>query len=81
MSLYVLYKILQWCSYIESYLGVSAVAAGGLPSVPTAVDNVVRDGRQNKKSKWDKVLTCLCICHKENIIIIISMDSLSHCFI
>ncbi|XVF87314.1 hypothetical protein PTKIN_Ptkin18bG0110300 [Pterospermum kingtungense] len=35
--------------------GVSAVAAGGLPSAPTAVDNIVRDGRQNKKSKWDKV--------------------------
>ncbi|KAG8482260.1 hypothetical protein CXB51_026997 [Gossypium anomalum] len=35
----------------------TAVAAGsGLPSGPTAVDNnIVRDGRQNKKSKWDKV--------------------------
>lgn len=36
------------------------MAAGGLPSAPTAVDNIVREGRQNKKSKWDKVLTCLC---------------------
>ncbi|XVE88221.1 hypothetical protein DITRI_Ditri19aG0051500 [Diplodiscus trichospermus] len=34
---------------------VTAVAGGGLPSAPTAVDNIVRDGRQNKKSKWDKV--------------------------
>ncbi|KAA8515089.1 hypothetical protein F0562_018124 [Nyssa sinensis] len=35
--------------------GVSTVAAGGVPSVPAAVDGVARDGRQNKKSKWDKV--------------------------
>ncbi|XWS19716.1 hypothetical protein CRYUN_Cryun31cG0040000 [Craigia yunnanensis] len=34
---------------------IAAVAGGGLPSAPTAVDNIVRDGRQNKKSKWDKV--------------------------
>ncbi|XVE51478.1 hypothetical protein DITRI_Ditri02bG0044200 [Diplodiscus trichospermus] len=34
---------------------VAAPAAGGLPSAPTAVDNIVRDDRQNKKSKWDKV--------------------------
>ncbi|XVF40311.1 hypothetical protein PTKIN_Ptkin01aG0103300 [Pterospermum kingtungense] len=34
---------------------VAAVASGGLPSAATAVDNIVRDGRQNKKSKWDKV--------------------------
>ncbi|KAE8671787.1 hypothetical protein F3Y22_tig00111917pilonHSYRG00002 [Hibiscus syriacus] len=33
------------------------VGAGGLPSAPNAVDNIVRDGRQNKKSKWDKVDT------------------------
>ncbi|OMO65402.1 HCNGP-like protein [Corchorus olitorius] len=39
---------------------ISVVAASGLPSAPTAVDNIVRDGRQNKKSKWDKVLVCLC---------------------
>ncbi|OMO76228.1 HCNGP-like protein [Corchorus capsularis] len=36
---------------------ISVVAASGLPSAPTAVDNIVRDGRQNKKSKWDKVDT------------------------
>ncbi|WRX27705.1 SAP30-binding protein - like 1 [Theobroma cacao] len=36
-------------------LPIAAVAAGGLPSAPTAVDNIVREGRQNKKSKWDKV--------------------------
>ncbi|KAL6991244.1 hypothetical protein U1Q18_009362 [Sarracenia purpurea var. burkii] len=35
--------------------GVSTVAAGGLHPVPHAVDSVTRDGRQNKKSKWDKV--------------------------
>ncbi|XP_059669661.1 uncharacterized protein LOC132314905 isoform X1 [Cornus florida] len=35
--------------------GVSTVVAGGLHSVPAAVDAVARDGRQNKKSKWDKV--------------------------
>ncbi|XWS12501.1 hypothetical protein CRYUN_Cryun37aG0094700 [Craigia yunnanensis] len=34
---------------------ITAVAAGGLPSAPTPVDNILRDGRQNKKSKWDKV--------------------------
>ncbi|GMI93494.1 hypothetical protein HRI_003018700 [Hibiscus trionum] len=33
----------------------AVVGAGSLPSAPTAVDNIVRDGRQNKKSKWDKV--------------------------
>ncbi|XVF25630.1 hypothetical protein REPUB_Repub13aG0229800 [Reevesia pubescens] len=38
-------------------LPIAAVAAGGLPSAPSAVDNIVRDGRQNKKSKWDKVDT------------------------
>ncbi|KAE8673305.1 nucleobase-ascorbate transporter 2-like [Hibiscus syriacus] len=36
-------------------LPTAVVGAGGLPSAPTAVDNIVRDGRQNKKSKWDKV--------------------------
>ncbi|MBA0627848.1 hypothetical protein Godav_022653 [Gossypium davidsonii] len=36
--------------------GCSVAAGSGLPSGPTAVDNnIVRDGRQNKKSKWDKV--------------------------
>ncbi|XP_022720384.1 uncharacterized protein LOC111278136 isoform X2 [Durio zibethinus] len=34
---------------------IAAVAAGGLPSASTAIDNIVRDGGQNKKSKWDKV--------------------------
>ncbi|KAH9749058.1 transcriptional regulator family protein [Citrus sinensis] len=29
--------------------------ASGLQSVPMATDAVARDGRQNKKSKWDKV--------------------------
>lgn len=31
------------------------MAAGGLHSVTAAVDSMTRDGRQNKKSKWDKV--------------------------
>ncbi|KAL8090824.1 uncharacterized protein LOC141698426 [Apium graveolens] len=35
--------------------GVSSVSTGGLLSVPAAVDSVVREGRANKKSKWDKV--------------------------
>ncbi|KAK2642472.1 hypothetical protein Ddye_024235 [Dipteronia dyeriana] len=35
--------------------GLSAAMAGGFHSVPTAVDAISRDGRQNKKSKWDKV--------------------------
>ncbi|XAR59262.1 hypothetical protein NMG60_11015005 [Bertholletia excelsa] len=35
--------------------GVSGLAAGGLPPLPAAVDSLARDGRQNKKSKWDKV--------------------------
>ncbi|KAK9274124.1 hypothetical protein L1049_018938 [Liquidambar formosana] len=35
--------------------GVSTMAASGLHSVPSAADAVVRDSRQNKKSKWDKV--------------------------
>ncbi|WVZ21460.1 hypothetical protein V8G54_008782 [Vigna mungo] len=33
--------------------GASAVTASGLPLVPPTADS--RDGRQNKKSKWDKV--------------------------
>ncbi|KAK8618499.1 hypothetical protein V6N13_132488 [Hibiscus sabdariffa] len=36
-------------------LPTAVVGAGGLPSASTAVDNIVQDGRQNKKSKWDKV--------------------------
>lgn len=35
--------------------GVSSAAATGLLPVPPAVDTTNRDGRQNKKSKWDKV--------------------------
>ncbi|VVA35271.1 PREDICTED: SAP30-binding [Prunus dulcis] len=35
--------------------GVSTMAASGLNSLPPAPDVMPRDGRQNKKSKWDKV--------------------------
>ncbi|KAM3700542.1 hypothetical protein ACJW31_05G106500 [Castanea mollissima] len=35
--------------------GVSSAAATGLLPVPPATDTTTRDGRQNKKSKWDKV--------------------------
>ncbi|XP_052201312.1 uncharacterized protein LOC127807482 [Diospyros lotus] len=35
--------------------GVSTAASGGLHPVPAAVESGSRDGRQNKKSKWDKV--------------------------
>ncbi|CAL5430981.1 unnamed protein product [Camellia sinensis] len=35
--------------------GAITVAAGGLHPVPGAIDSVTWDGRQNKKSKWDKV--------------------------
>ncbi|KAJ4703672.1 SAP30-binding [Melia azedarach] len=35
--------------------GVTAAVAGGLQSVPMTIDAVARDGRQNKKSKWDRV--------------------------
>ena len=31
------------------------MTAGGLPLVPATSDSINRDGRQNKKSKWDKV--------------------------
>lgn len=34
---------------------IPAAVASGLQSVPMATDAVARDGRQNKKSKWDKV--------------------------
>lgn len=41
---------------IEFYgAGVPSTAIGGLSSASTAVDTATRDGRQNKKSKWDKV--------------------------
>ena len=76
MSVYELWDIV----IVFLYWGVSAVAAGGLPSAPTPVDNIVRDGRQNKKSKWDKVLTCLCS-SITNKITVISIYWLSHCFI
>ncbi|XP_068324646.1 uncharacterized protein [Pyrus communis] len=35
--------------------GVSTMAATGLNSLPPAADAIPREGRQNKKSKWDKV--------------------------
>ncbi|XP_045790656.1 uncharacterized protein LOC123885389 [Trifolium pratense] len=35
--------------------GGSAASTGGLHLVPPAADSINRDGRQNKKSKWDKV--------------------------
>nr|KYP70271.1 SAP30-binding protein [Cajanus cajan] len=35
--------------------GASTVNASGLPLVPPTADTINRDGRQNKKSKWDKV--------------------------
>ncbi|KAM1045632.1 hypothetical protein FF1_036565 [Malus domestica] len=37
------------------YPGVSTMAATGLSSLPPAADVIPREGRQNKKSKWDKV--------------------------
>ncbi|KAK6932692.1 SAP30-binding protein, partial [Dillenia turbinata] len=36
-------------------IGVSSVSTSGLLSLATASDSGSRDGRQNKKSKWDKV--------------------------
>lgn len=39
---------------LHSFLGVSAMAASGLHSLPPVPD-IARDSRQNKKSKWDKV--------------------------
>ncbi|RDX65526.1 SAP30-binding protein, partial [Mucuna pruriens] len=38
-----------------SVAGASAVTASGLPLAPPTADTINRDGRQNKKSKWDKV--------------------------
>lgn len=35
--------------------GGSAATTGGLHLVPPTADSINRDGRQNKKSKWDKV--------------------------
>jgi hypothetical protein len=50
-------KIGSWHVLILSHFaGVSTAAATGLLSVPPAADTTTRDGRQNKKSKWDKVL-------------------------
>lgn len=37
--------------------GISSAASSALLPNPAPVDNVVRDGRPNKKSKWDKVFT------------------------
>ncbi|XP_023000909.1 uncharacterized protein LOC111495209 isoform X1 [Cucurbita maxima] len=37
------------------FSGVSAVAGNGLHSGAHASDAITRDGKQNKKSKWDKV--------------------------
>lgn len=37
---------------LNNFVGVPALVAGGLPS---ATDAGVRDGRPNKKTKWDKV--------------------------
>lgn len=39
---------------LHSILGVSAMAASGLHSLPPVPD-IARDSRQNKRSKWDKV--------------------------
>jgi len=36
-------------------IGGSAATTGGLHLVPPTADSINRDGRQNKKSKWDKV--------------------------
>ena len=43
------------------FAGVSAVAGNGLHSGAHASDAITRDGRQNKKSKWDKVTICQCV--------------------
>lgn len=39
-------------------MGFSAAGAGGFHPVTTAIDAIARDGRQTKKSKWDKVVKC-----------------------
>lgn len=36
-------------------IGGLAATSSGLHLVPPAADSINRDGRQNKKSKWDKV--------------------------
>jgi hypothetical protein len=41
-------------SMLTFCIGGSA-STGGLHLVPPAADSINRDGRQNKKSKWDKV--------------------------
>lgn len=45
---------------MSHFAGVSSAAATGLLPVPPATDTTTRDGRQNKKSKWDKVLIYAC---------------------
>ncbi|KAH0917925.1 hypothetical protein HID58_025585 [Brassica napus] len=37
----------------NNQIGVPALATSGLPSIPTEI--AARNGRPNKKSKWDKV--------------------------
>ncbi|RRT48049.1 hypothetical protein BHM03_00054334, partial [Ensete ventricosum] len=40
----------------QNSASVAVAALAVLPPVPTTVDATARDGRQNKKTKWDKVL-------------------------
>ncbi|GAB2301446.1 hypothetical protein Dimus_035469 [Dionaea muscipula] len=40
--------------------GVSNLLSGGLQSAPAAPEVVSREGRLNKKSKWDKVIVNGC---------------------
>ena len=50
-----MYDVFLYCFYIVFAIAGSAVTASGLHLVPPTADSVNRDGRQNKKSKWDKV--------------------------
>lgn len=45
---------MQICFFLLASVAVAALAV--LPPVTTTVDATTRDGRQNKKTKWDKVL-------------------------
>lgn len=38
---------------LTNFSGIPALVTSGLPSIPTEI--AARDGRPNKKSKWDKV--------------------------
>lgn len=50
-------SLLRFSSSIFTIFAVANVAAAGaLQSALTAPDPINREGRQNKKSKWDKVL-------------------------